>query len=94
MKLMILILLSDFMQVLHSIYKHPTKNEYFSKHIAFTMIYLFQEQKLNHRNYSEQEKIMRIFVRANYHDVHMHAKIQCMNMNRYLQRRTSSFDFL
>jgi hypothetical protein len=45
----------DFIQVLSSIRKHPTKNEYFSKHILFTIIYLAQEQKLNHRNYSEQE---------------------------------------
>jgi hypothetical protein len=94
MKSMILILLSDFMQVLHNIYKHLTKNKYFSKHIVFTTIYLLQEKKLNPRNYSGQETIMRIFVQANYHDVHMHAKIQCMNMNRYLQTRTSSFDFL
>jgi hypothetical protein len=83
---MILIFLSDFMQVLHNIYKHPTKNEYFSKQFVFTMIYLLQEQKLNPTNYSELAAIMRIFVQANYHDVHMHAQIQCMNVNRYLQR--------
>jgi hypothetical protein len=50
---MILIFLSDFMQVLHIIYKHLTKNEYFSMHTLFSTIYLLQEQKLNHRNYSE-----------------------------------------
>jgi hypothetical protein len=33
---------------------------------------------------SEQETIMRIFVQANYHVVHMHAKMQCMDMHRYL----------
>jgi hypothetical protein len=44
---------SDFMQVLNIKRKHSTKNEYFPKHILFTTIYLLQEQKLNHRNYSE-----------------------------------------
>jgi hypothetical protein len=91
---MILISLSDFMWVLHSIYSHPIKNEYFSKHIVFTTIYLLQKQKLNPKTYSEQETIMRIFVQSNYHDVHIHAKNQCMNMNRHLQRRTSSYGFL
>jgi hypothetical protein len=49
-----LIMFSDFMQILNSIRKHPTKNEYFSKHILFTTIYLSQKQLLNHRNYYEQ----------------------------------------
>jgi hypothetical protein len=40
--------LSDFMQVLNIKRKHSTKNEYFSKHILFTTMYLLQEQKLNH----------------------------------------------
>jgi hypothetical protein len=30
----------DFIQVLYSIRKHLTKNEYFSKHILFSTIYL------------------------------------------------------
>jgi hypothetical protein len=30
----------DFMQVISSIGKHATKNEYFSMHILFTTIYL------------------------------------------------------
>jgi hypothetical protein len=38
-----------------SSFMHPTKNEYFPMHILFTLIYLLQEQKLNHKNYSEQE---------------------------------------
>jgi hypothetical protein len=38
----------DFMQVLNSLRKHPTKNEYFYKHILFSTIYLLQEQMLNH----------------------------------------------
>jgi hypothetical protein len=45
----------DFMQVLNSIRKLPTKNDYFTKHIIFTTIYLLQDQKLNHRNYSRQK---------------------------------------
>jgi hypothetical protein len=46
---------SDFIQVLNSISNHPTKNEYSSKHILVSTIYLLQEQKLNPRNYFEQE---------------------------------------
>jgi hypothetical protein len=42
-----LIMIFDFMQVLNSKIKHSTKNEYFPKHIIFTIIYLLQEQKLN-----------------------------------------------
>jgi hypothetical protein len=57
-----LIMLSDFMQILNSRRKHPTKNEYFPMHILFTTFYLLQEQKLNHRNYSKLKIIMRIFV--------------------------------
>jgi hypothetical protein len=33
-------ILSDFMQVLYSIREHYTRNEYFPKHILFTIIYL------------------------------------------------------
>jgi hypothetical protein len=33
----------DFIHVIYSIRKHYTKNEYFPKHILFTMIYLIQE---------------------------------------------------
>jgi hypothetical protein len=39
-----LIMLSDIMHVLNSIRKYPTKNEYFLKHILFTIIYLLQKQ--------------------------------------------------
>jgi hypothetical protein len=46
-------MLFDFMQGLNSTRKHYTNNEYFPKHIVFTMIYLMQKQKLNPRNYSE-----------------------------------------
>jgi hypothetical protein len=41
--------LSDFIQVLNSIKKHPTKIEHFPKHILFTMIYLPTKQGLNHK---------------------------------------------
>jgi hypothetical protein len=34
---------SDFMEILNSIRKHPSKNEYFTKHILFSTIYLLQE---------------------------------------------------
>jgi hypothetical protein len=44
---------SNFMQVLKSIRKQSTKSEYFLKHILFTIIYVLQIQKLNHRNYPE-----------------------------------------
>jgi hypothetical protein len=74
MHFMNLIMLPDFIQVLYSRRKHPTKNEYFPRHILFTTIYLLQEQKLNDRNYSEQEINMGNFVQANYHDVRMYAK--------------------
>jgi hypothetical protein len=53
-------------------------------HISFSTIYLLQEQRLNPRNYSEQEIIMSIFLQDNYHDVHMYAKLQCINMYIYL----------
>jgi hypothetical protein len=41
--------------------KHHTKNEYFSIHIIFTIIYSLQEQKLNHNKYSKQELNMSNF---------------------------------
>jgi hypothetical protein len=62
------------MQVLISIRKHYTKNEYFSRHIIFTTIYLLLDQKLNHNKYSGQEINMINFVQAIEHDVHMYAK--------------------
>jgi hypothetical protein len=67
-------MLSDFMQVLNSIKNHPTKIEHFFKHSLFTTIYVLQEQKLNPRNYTEQEINMRNFVQATDNDVHVYAK--------------------
>ncbi len=58
----ILIFLSGFMQVLDSIRKHYTKNEYFPKYILFPTISLLQEQKLNPRNCSKQEIIKSNFL--------------------------------
>jgi hypothetical protein len=75
---------SDLMQVLKSIRKQSTKTEYFSKHILFTIIYVLQKQKLNHRNYSEQNINMSHFIQAKEYDMNMHAKIQFMNMHAYL----------
>jgi hypothetical protein len=49
------------MQVLNSIAKHYTKNEYFPKHILITAFYLLERQKLNHKKYYEQEINMGIF---------------------------------
>jgi hypothetical protein len=51
---MTLNMLFDFMQVLNSNRKHPTRNEYFPMHILFTTFYLMHEQKLNPKNYYEQ----------------------------------------
>jgi hypothetical protein len=53
MRLGRLTLFYDFVHVLHSIRKHPTKNEYFPMHTLFTIIYLLQDQKLNPRHYYE-----------------------------------------
>jgi hypothetical protein len=55
-------MLYDFMQVLNSIRKHPTKNEYFFKRILFTTISILQKQKLNPNKYSEYELNMDNFV--------------------------------
>jgi hypothetical protein len=74
----------DFMHVLNSIRKHPTKNEYFLMHILFTKIYLFEEHKLNPENPFEQKNIMIYFLQPTEHNMNMHANLQCMNMTGYL----------
>jgi hypothetical protein len=76
--------LYDFMNVINSIRKYFTKNEYFPMHILFTTIYLLQEQKLNHRNYSEQEINVSNFIQAKEYHMIMYAKFQCMNMHAFL----------
>jgi hypothetical protein len=81
----------DFLQVIHIKRRQSTKNDHLAMYILFTIIYLLQEQKLNHRNYSKQVTIMIIFAQANYHDVHMHAKIQYLILHRFLQLISSRF---
>jgi hypothetical protein len=66
--------LSDFMQVLYSKRKHPTKKEDFPMYILFTRIYLLQEQKLNSNKYSEQELNMGNFVQPTENNVHIYEK--------------------
>jgi hypothetical protein len=79
-----LIILSYFMQGLNSTREFATKNYYFPMHILFTIIYLLQEQELNHRIYSKQELIMSIFVHSTDHEINMHAKIQYLILHRFL----------
>jgi hypothetical protein len=43
-------------------------------HILFSTIYLLQEQRLNPKNYSNQELIMEICVWTTDNDMNMHAK--------------------
>jgi hypothetical protein len=62
MKIMALIILYDFMQVINSTRKYYTHNEYFPKHTLFPIIYLLREEILNHKNYFEQEINMINFV--------------------------------
>jgi hypothetical protein len=91
MRFVNLIVLSDFIQVLNILRKHPTKNEYFPMHILFTTIYLLQEQELNPRIYSKQELIMSIFVQATDHVINLHAKIQYLILHRFLKLNSSRF---
>jgi hypothetical protein len=74
----------DFIQILHSIRKHTTKKEYFSKHILFSIISLLQEQKLNPRNYSKPEIVMSNCVQAIEYDVHLYAKSRYLFIYRLL----------
>jgi hypothetical protein len=46
------------------------------KYILFSTSYLLQEQKLNHRNYYEQEINVSKFVQDTEHDMHMYAKFK------------------
>jgi hypothetical protein len=81
MRFMHLIIFYDFMQVIHIKRRHPTKNEYFPRHILFTTIYLLQKHKLNHTNYYKQEINIRNFLQATEDGVHMYEKIQCENIH-------------
>jgi hypothetical protein len=64
----------DFMQVLNIINTNGTNIEHFSKHMLFSTIYLQQEQKLNHRNYSRLHLNMRNFLQSTENVMHMYAK--------------------
>jgi hypothetical protein len=88
-----LIMFSDFMQVLHSIRNQTTKNENF-RHIIFTIIYLLQEQKLNPRNYSNQELNMGNFIQPIEYDVHIYAKFGGFMFCGVLKLNTPRFEFL
>jgi hypothetical protein len=55
-------MLSNFMQVLNSAIDIYTKNHYFPNSKLFSTISLLQKQRLNPRNYSKQEIIMKIIV--------------------------------
>jgi hypothetical protein len=79
-----LTMLFDFMQVLNSIRKYYIKNQYFPTHILFSTIYLLQEQKLNHKNYSEQELNMVNFIHANDNDLHMYTKFGGLSFHAFL----------
>jgi hypothetical protein len=48
------------------------------------MISLLREHKLNPRTKFEQEIIMGIFIQATENDVHMHAKIEYLNVHIFL----------
>jgi hypothetical protein len=87
-------MLSNFMQVLNSRRKHHSKVVYFPKHILFIIIYLLQEQKLNIRNYSEQEINMRNFIQATKHDIHIYAKFGYLDVYRFLYTISFNFAFL
>jgi hypothetical protein len=66
----------DFIQVLYSIRKHSTRNEYFPVHIIITTIYSLTEPNLNHGKYYEQELNMGNFAQSTEYDAHNHARIQ------------------
>jgi hypothetical protein len=75
-------MLYDFVLVLNSARDVYTKNHYFPKHILFTTISLLQNQRLNPRNYSKHEIIMKLFLWANGDDMNMHAKFQIICKHR------------
>jgi hypothetical protein len=77
-------MLSDFMWVPNSARDIYTKNHYFSNHILFTTISLLQKKRLNPRNYSKKEIIMKLFVWATGNDMNMYAKFQIIFKYRHL----------
>jgi hypothetical protein len=71
------------MQVLNSIKEHYFNNEYFCRHILFTMIYSLHEQKLNPRNYYKKEIIMSNFIQSKEYDMIMYENFQCKSMHLF-----------
>jgi hypothetical protein len=84
MRLIDLIIFSDFMQVLYIKRRYSIKNEYFPMHILFTTIYLFQEYKLNHENYSKKEINMSNFLQTTEYYVHIYEKFGGLNCYEFL----------
>jgi hypothetical protein len=82
----------DFIQVLNMKRKYSTKNDHFPKLILFTILYLLQEYRLNHKNYYKQELNMKIFVQATECYVHMYAKFGGLNFYVILQLISLRFD--
>jgi hypothetical protein len=76
--------LSDFIPVLNSERDIYRNNYYFSNYQTFSTIFLLQKKRLNPRNYSKQELIMKLFVWATGDDMNMHAKFQIIYKHRYL----------
>jgi hypothetical protein len=74
-------MLSNFMQVLNSASDIYTKNHYFPNSKLFSTISLLQKQRLNPRNYSKQEIIMKIIVWATVLDMNMHEKFQSIKVS-------------
>jgi hypothetical protein len=77
-------MLSDFTQVLNSAKEAYTKNYHFSNSKLFSTISLPQKQRLNPKNYSKLEIILKLFVWATGDDMNMHAKLQIICKHKYL----------
>jgi hypothetical protein len=72
-------MLSNFIQVLNNARDVYTQNHYFSNSKLFSRISLLQKQRLNPRNYSKQEIIMKLFC-ISYWQWYAHA---CKNSEHY-----------
>jgi hypothetical protein len=76
MRSMNLTMVYDFLQVIGIKRSYSTKDDYFSKYIQFTTIYLLQKQKLKHKNYSKPKINMSYFIQTTKNDLNMYASIQ------------------
>jgi hypothetical protein len=72
------------MQVINSARNVYTKNYYFPKYILFTTISLLHKHRLNPKNCSRKEIIMKLFAWATGDDMDMYAKFQINCKHRYL----------